>query len=254
MLSEKKMLDKLYAQPKIFNEHIRHKEYAQASYCVHCARIIALFMELSEPQLEELFGSKQDPENVVDGLFSEEKILRAEEWCIFHNQTRQDMTRKDRAERERVWRENNLPAKEYLTRLKTIDKEIATICKEIALLNENVTPSGAQMEVCASRTNAVTRPTENKALKLQEKEEALRKQLESYREEYVDLKTTATRLIAKIKHTGYQMVLYKYYLHDMTLHQTAEEMGKSYQRVCAIRDKAIAEFQRLMDEEGIKYD
>ncbi len=32
MLSEKKMLDKLYAQPEVFNEHIRHKEYAQASY------------------------------------------------------------------------------------------------------------------------------------------------------------------------------------------------------------------------------
>ena len=254
MLSEKKMLDKLYAQPEVFNEHIRHKEYAQASYCVYCARIIALFMELSDEQLVELFGSREDPENVVEGLFSEEKVLRAEEWCIFHNRARQDMTRKDRAERERVWRENNLPAKEYLTRLKTIDKEIATICKEIALLNENVTPSGAQMEVCASRTNAVTRPTENKALKLQEKEDNLRQQLESYREEYVELKTTATRLIAKIKHTGYQMVLYKYYLHDMTLYETAEEMGMSYQHVSTIRNKAIAEFQRLMDEEGIKYD
>ena len=75
MLSEKKMLDKLYAQPEVFNEHIRHKEYAQASYCVYCARIIALFMELSDEQLVELFGSREDPENVVEGLFSEEKVL-----------------------------------------------------------------------------------------------------------------------------------------------------------------------------------
>lgn len=250
MLSEKKMLDKLYAQPEVFNEHMSNKEYAQASYCVDCARIVALFMELSEAQLVELFGSREDPENVVEGLFSEEKVMRAMEWCIFHHQTRQDWTRKDREERERVWRVNNLRAKDYLTRLKNIDKLIATICKEIAYANENTTPSGVQLEICSSHTNNVSRPTENKAVSLAE----LQAQLDSYREEYVTLKTTATRLIHKIKHTGYQMVLYKYYLHDMTLYETAEEMNMSYQHVCTLRNKAIEEFQRLMDEEGISFD
>lgn len=249
MLSEKQMLRKLYRQPEIFKEHIRHKEYAQASYCAECARTIALFMELSEMQLVELFGSREDPEKVKDGLFPEEDVLYAMEWCIFHNRTRQDMTEKDRMERERIWRESNLPAKEYLTHLKTIDKLMETLCREIEYAEANITPSGVKLETGAFHTNGVSRPAENRAVKLAE----LKEQLEAYREEYVIMKTTATRLIHQIKHTGYQMVLYKYYLHDMTLYETAEEMGMSYQHVCTLRNRAVVEFQKLMDEEGVIY-
>lgn len=247
MLSEKEILNKLYAQPEIFNEHISKKEYAQASYCVECARVVALFIELSEEQLVELFGSRQNPENVIEGLFSEEKVLCAEEWCIFHNKTRQDLTRKDREERERVWRETHmsLPAKKLLTRLKDIDKLIASICKEMNDAEQNITPSASRLGVVPSVTNGISNPTEKEAVSIAE----LQEQLRSYRDEYVQMKIKATRLLNKIENNKYQRVLYNYYLQNMTLYETAEKMNLSYQRVCALRDKAVVEFQRLMDEE-----
>ncbi len=248
MLSENQMLDKLYTQPEIFNKYIEKKQYAEASYCVECARIIALFMELSDRQLIELFGSKEDPENVVEGLFSEEKVLRAMEWCIFHNKSRQDLTEKDRAEREKIWRTQNLPAKTYLTRLKNIDKLIATIYKELAYAQAGTTPSSPKFSAVPSKTNGISKPTEDKAVD----ETALQEQLASYRKEYVELKTTAVRLINKIKNNSYQMVLYKYYLQNMTLYETAEDMCISYQYACTLRNNALNEFQKLMDAENIQ--
>lgn len=105
MLSDQELLEKLYKQPGIFWEHMREKRYAQALYCVETARSMALFMELSEKQLNELFGSRQDPDNVIEGLFPEHMVLKAQEWVIFNNQTRQELTWQDKMERERVWRE-----------------------------------------------------------------------------------------------------------------------------------------------------
>ena len=247
MLSEKEILNKLYDQPAIFNEHIEKKEYAQASHCVECARIVALFIELSEEQLVELFGSRQDLENVVEGLFSEEKVQCAMEWCIFHNKTLQDLTRKDREERERVWRETHmsLPAKKLLTRLKDIDKLVASICKEINDAEQNITPSASRLGIVPSVTNAVSNPTQKEAVSIVE----LREQLQSYRDEYVNMKIKATRILNKIENNKYQRVLYNYYLQNKTLYETAEAMNLSYQRVSTLRNKAEIEFQRIMDEE-----
>ena len=247
MLSEKEILEKIYNQPAIFNEHISKKEYAQASYCVECARVVALFVELSEEQLVELFGSRQDLENVVEGLFSEEKVQCAMEWCIFHNKSRQDLTRKDREERERVWRETHmsLPAKKLLTRLKDIDKLIAAICKEINDAEQNITPSASRLNMVSSVTNTISNPTEKEALSITE----LQEQLRSYRDEYVQMKIKATRILNKIENNKYQRVLYNYYLQNKTLYETAEMMNLSYQRVCTLRNKAEIEFQKLMDEE-----
>lgn len=247
MLSNKEILDKLYDQPTIFNEHIDKKEYAQASYCVDCARIVALFIELSEEQLVELFGSRQDLENVVEGLFSEEKVLCAMEWCIFHNKTRQDLTRKDREERERIWRKTNMstPAKKLLKRLKDIDELMTSINKEIEDAEQNITSLTLRLGDVSSGTNGISNPTEQKAVSIVE----LRKQLLSYRDEYAQMKITATRILNKIEDNRYQRVLYNYYLQNKTLYETAEVMNFSYQHVSTLRNKAEIEFQRIMDEE-----
>ena len=106
MLSENEILKKLYEQPKIFYEHMAKKEYAQASYCAQTARAIAVFIELNEEQLIELFGTRQYDEP-IEGLFREESVMKADEWCIFHNKTLRELTLAEKAERERVWRMDN---------------------------------------------------------------------------------------------------------------------------------------------------
>lgn len=82
MLSEKQIEDRLYEQANLFRHHFDQKEYLKAALCVDWARMAALFVELEEGKMAELFGDRQSDE-LVEGLINEEYYLKACEWCIF---------------------------------------------------------------------------------------------------------------------------------------------------------------------------
>ena len=66
------------------------KEYAAAKMTYFRAQTVAVFMELSEEELSELFGNrsyKDDREQLQDGLFQEAKVERASWECIRINMT-----------------------------------------------------------------------------------------------------------------------------------------------------------------------
>lgn len=83
MLTPEQILDKLYEQPEIFKSHMRGKRYSQAKACYDDARNIALFVELDEKQLRELFGERGDRGIIIrQGLFVEEQVQKAYLECI----------------------------------------------------------------------------------------------------------------------------------------------------------------------------
>ena len=83
MLNEKQIEKKLFEQAEMFRHHMRRKDYLSAALCVDWAAKVALFVELDEKSKTELFGSREDPDNPVEGLIRESDYLKACEWCIF---------------------------------------------------------------------------------------------------------------------------------------------------------------------------
>lgn len=90
MLRETEIKKKLYELADIFQHHYMRKEYAAAKMTYFRAQTVAVFMELSEEELSELFGNrsyKDDREQLQDGLFQEAKVERASWECIRINMT-----------------------------------------------------------------------------------------------------------------------------------------------------------------------
>lgn len=92
MLTVEEAVKKLYEQPAIFMHHLRRKEYREAHFTRMNTAAVAMFLELPEEQMDKLFGSKQDLENVKIGLFPEEACMMAEKWCVFHDEGYQSIT------------------------------------------------------------------------------------------------------------------------------------------------------------------
>lgn len=83
----KTVKNKLWELSASFHNYVRQKEWGKAKYCYDTARTVALFMELSEQELIELFGSREVPDKPIQGLFPEEYVQRAYLECIRKNQT-----------------------------------------------------------------------------------------------------------------------------------------------------------------------
>lgn len=94
MIREAEIRKKLYEQADMFEHYFRNKEYAAAKMAYFRAQTVAVFLEMSEDELSELFGNrayKDDREDLRDGLFSEEKVEKASWECIRINQTYDDL-------------------------------------------------------------------------------------------------------------------------------------------------------------------
>lgn len=91
MLKEKQLMDKLYELPVNFKFYMEKKDYPRAKSCYDTARTIALFLELDEKQLKELFGERGERGIIIQqGLFPEESVQRAYIECIRRNQTNEN--------------------------------------------------------------------------------------------------------------------------------------------------------------------
>lgn len=91
MLNEKQLMQKLYELPSMFRVFMKQKDYPRAKACYEKARTVALFMELDETKLRELFGERGERGAIIQqGLFPEESVQKAYWECIKLNQTREN--------------------------------------------------------------------------------------------------------------------------------------------------------------------
>lgn len=94
MIKEAEIRKKLYEQVDLFHYHYMNKEYAAAKMAYFRAQTVAVFLEMSEDELSELFGNrayKDDREVLQDGLFPEEMVEKASWECIRIHQTYDDL-------------------------------------------------------------------------------------------------------------------------------------------------------------------
>ena len=90
MLNERQARNKLYECAERFTQHCRNKNWPAAKFTYFKARTVAVFMELPEADMIELFGNrayKDDREELKDGLFPEAMVEKASYECIRRNVT-----------------------------------------------------------------------------------------------------------------------------------------------------------------------
>lgn len=90
MLNERQVRNKLYESAERFIQLCRNKNWAAAKFTYLRAQAVAVFMELPEADMIELFGNrayKEDREELKDGLFPESMVEKASWECIRRNTT-----------------------------------------------------------------------------------------------------------------------------------------------------------------------
>ena len=90
MLNESQARNKLYEYAERFVQHYRNKEWAAAKLTYFRAQTVALFLELPEADMIELFGNrayKDDHEELKDGIFPAAMEEKASLECIRQNTT-----------------------------------------------------------------------------------------------------------------------------------------------------------------------
>ena len=94
MLEHGQVMEGLREKAKKFEKAYDAKDYLSAMWIYNEALNIAVFMELSEEDKQELFGDRQNvdewKEEDEKGLFKESMVERARLWCIRNNKTRQE--------------------------------------------------------------------------------------------------------------------------------------------------------------------
>lgn len=80
MLTEEEIREQLFDQyPVMFRQSIYAHNYTRARNIVDTARKVALFIQLPEKDLDELFGIRGDRGVVLqEGLFPEELVLKCD--------------------------------------------------------------------------------------------------------------------------------------------------------------------------------
>ena len=88
MLDQKRIMDKLFELPDLFKAHMKNKAYSQAKACYDKAVTVAVFLELEEKEMHQLFGERGDRGVfIIEGLFNEEQVQRAYLECIKKGET-----------------------------------------------------------------------------------------------------------------------------------------------------------------------
>ena len=81
MLTEKEIRDKLFEDyPIMFRQSVSAKNWSRARNVVDTARKVALFLQFSEKDMDELFGIRGERwENIQRGRFPEDEIIRCDD-------------------------------------------------------------------------------------------------------------------------------------------------------------------------------
>lgn len=78
---------KLWELAASFRTYVRQKNWSQAKHSYEVARSVAVFMELPEVDMIFLFGTREEPDKPIVGLFPEDEVQKAYWECIKRNLT-----------------------------------------------------------------------------------------------------------------------------------------------------------------------
>lgn len=76
-MTEEEVMNKMRASADEFNALCRKQQYVMAINLYYRVRAVAVYIEMPEDKLTELFGSYGEPEeqNIVPGLFPRQEII-----------------------------------------------------------------------------------------------------------------------------------------------------------------------------------
>lgn len=78
-------VDKLLRMPEQFDEAFYRKDWFRAKYLYDSAIIAGQFLEVPEHIRNRIFGNRQDEDNPVEGLFSEDMLWKVMKECVMKN-------------------------------------------------------------------------------------------------------------------------------------------------------------------------
>lgn len=105
-------IHKLWELAASFRVYMRQKKYSQAKHCYEVARNVSIFMELPEEEMINLFGSREEPDKPIIGMFSEEEVQKAYQECIKRNLTTEN--RRYEPIKERCMDSSHAPRAEHI--------------------------------------------------------------------------------------------------------------------------------------------
>ncbi len=76
---------KFLRMPEEFKEAYYEKDWPKAKYIYNNAIIVGLFMEIPEQIRNQVFGSRQDERNPINGLFNEYMVNKVMKECLMKN-------------------------------------------------------------------------------------------------------------------------------------------------------------------------
>ena len=137
-------------------------------------------------------------------------------------------------------------AKQYLRRIRFLDKMISAKLEQIEILHAQAT----KITVVLSNTPKVESSEEQDKLaatvaKIVDLKKALREELD----EYISLKAEAIRLINSMPDCRHRLVLMHRYINGQTWEQIAVEMHYTYQWVHVLHGRALREFEKVMEHD-----
>ena len=130
-------------------------------------------------------------------------------------------------------------AKQWLSRARFIDREIAMLQKTKEETRDNLTKITQSYE----SDGAQTTKDPHKFDRLVEIENMIDQKVD----ELIDTKKEITAIIFKLDDRNQKLVLISYYLRMMTLEKIAVEMNYSFRQIVNIRRHGIMEVQKLIN-------
>lgn len=138
-------------------------------------------------------------------------------------------------------------AKMYLNSIKVLDEKIDEKILQIDCLRAMATSTSVEMSADRVQTSIVG----DKFAECIAKAADLSKEVDEDVDRLYDLKKECIGLICKMKNDNEQTVLMNKYLQYDNFGSIADEIGRSIRQVMRIHKKALENFQKILDDEGL---
>lgn len=79
------LLKKFLQMPQQFAEAYWKKDWSRAKYIYDSAITIGLFIEVPQEIRDQVFGSRQDERNIIEGMFREDMVDKVMHECVIKN-------------------------------------------------------------------------------------------------------------------------------------------------------------------------
>ena len=131
-----------------------------------------------------------------------------------------------------------MTAKQYLGRVRRVDREISALLRMVEKTRESVTSITQKYDSDGAQSSK----DPHKFDKLAELESLVDEKVD----QLVDLKAEILRTIMKLEDNRQRMVLMEYYLEMKTWEQVAVDLHYSYMHVTRIHGYALREIQKML--------